>query len=83
MLPKPRFQPLETELVRFVKLNQELIGVEVSEIQSEAINAQERGSDSDGRPLVSVDKGMILGKALEQGGSLFDDVPVIAALGSG
>jgi hypothetical protein len=80
VLPKPRFQPLPAELVALVKLHQETIGFEVIEIQPEAVNTQERGSDTDGRSLVSIDKGMILRKALQQRSRLFDDVPVIAAL---
>lgn len=52
----------------------------IVEIQSEAVNTQEPGRDSDGRSLVSIDKGMILRKALEQRGGLFDDVALIAAL---
>jgi len=83
VLSKPRFQALPAELVAFVKLNQEVIGLEVVEIQSEAVNAQERSGHSNCGALVSIDKGVILGKALKQSGSLFDDGPVIAALRPG
>ena len=83
MLPKPRFQPVPAKLIGFIKLNQEVISIEVIEMESEAINAQERGSNSDRRSFVSIDKGMILGKAFQQSGSLLDDVPVIAALRPG
>ena len=83
VLPKPRFQVLKPELAAFVELRQELIGLEVVEIQSKAINAQERGGHSNRGALVSIDKGVVLGKAFEQGSRLFDDVPVIAALRSG
>ena len=65
VLPKPRFQALQAELVAFVKLNQELIGLEIIEIQSEAVNAQERSGHSNRGALVSIDKGVILGKALK------------------
>ena len=78
--PKPGFQPLPAELVGFVKLYQELIGLKVIKIQPEAVNAQERGSDGDGRSLVAIHKRMILRKALKQCGRLLDNVLVIAAL---
>ncbi len=80
VLSKPRFQPLPAELVAFVKLHQELIGLEIVELQPESVYAQESGSDRDGRSLVSIDEGMILRKALQQCSRLLDDVPVIAAL---
>ena len=83
MLPKPRFQVLKPELAAFVELDQELIGLEVVEIQSKAINAKERGGHSNRGALVPIDKGVVLGKAFEQGSRLFDDVAVIAALRSG
>jgi len=83
VLPKPRFQVLKAELAGFVELHQELIGLEVVKIQSEAVNAQERSGHSNRGAFVSIDKGVVLGKAFEQGSRLFDDVPVIAALRSG
>jgi len=83
VLPKPRFQVLKLELAGFVELDQELIGLEVVEIQSEAVNTQERSGHRNRGALVSVHKGMVLGKAFEQGSRLFDDVPVMAALRSG
>ena len=83
VLPKPRFQALQAELVAFVKLNQKLVGLEVVEIQSEAVNAQEGGGHHNCGALVSIDKGVILGKALKQSSGLFDDVPERAALRSG
>ncbi len=83
VLPKPRFQVLEPKLAGFVELHKELIGLEVVEIQSEAVNTQERTGHSNRGALVPIDKGVVLGKAFEQGSRLFDDVAVIAALRSG
>jgi hypothetical protein len=56
---KPWFQPLPAELVAFVKLIQELIGIEVVEIKPKPIDAQERGSNCNGCSLVSINKGVV------------------------
>jgi len=83
VLAKPGFQALETELVGFVKVGQELIRFEVIEFQTEAVDVQEGGGDGNGRSLVSIDERVILGEAFEQGSRLLDDVPVVATLRPG
>ncbi len=77
MLTEPRFQAFEAELLAFVKLPQELPGLKVIEFETQAVHAQERGGSRDGCALVAIDEGAILGKAFEQGRSLFDDVLVV------
>ena len=83
VLAQPRLQALKPELVRFVKPDQELISLKVIEFQPKSVDPQEGGSDGKGRALVSINKRVVLGKALKKRGRLFDDVLVISALRPG
>ncbi len=82
VLPQPGFEAGELKSFAFIEAKQELVGLQVIEFQSKTVHAQERARDGNSRPLIPIDKRMILRKALKQRGSLFDDVPVISTLGT-
>jgi hypothetical protein len=83
VLAEPGFQALEPELVVLVKLHEETMGLKIIEFETEAVDAQEGSGDGDGCPFVAVNERMILGKALEQSRSLFNDVAIVATLRPG
>ena len=83
MPAEPGFEALEAKLLILVELHQEVISFEVIEFNPKAVHAQEGHGDRKGRALVAIDKGVILGKALQEGGGLFYDVSVITALRAG
>jgi len=76
------FELVKTELVAVVELDQELICLDIFDFQPEAVHAQEHGGDGNSCSFVPIDERVVLGKALEQGGRLLDDVPIVSALGS-
>jgi hypothetical protein len=61
---QPGFQQLKSELIAFVELHQEVIGLRVVKFESPAIDTQKSRRNGDGGALVSIDEGVVLGKAL-------------------
>jgi len=78
--PNPWLQSMKVKLAAFVELHQELEGVQIVEVEAEAVNTQESSGNRDGGPLVSVNKWVVLREAFQQGRGFFDDIAVIAAL---
>ena len=83
VVAQPRHEPVEVEVIGFIKTHQKTIGVQIFELKPVSVDAEKCRRNSNGGSLIAVDKRMILGEALQQGRRFFDEVLIITRPGAG
>jgi len=81
VIAQPRDKFVEAKLVRFVKRGDEGAGLRSVRRKTRAIDCEKSIGSREGRPLVPIDKRMVLREAFPQRGGFLDQVRIIPVCG--
>ena len=82
-MPKPGIEFAKSHAPGLVEVQQKCEGSGVVKLQPVAVDPQKRRRNCDSHALVAVDKRVILRQTFPQGGTFFDEVPVVSDLRTG
>src|SRR5712692_1685116 len=77
---QPGNEFVESELVGPVKVGHKKVGLFGVRREVQAVDGKKRIRGGESRPLVAIDKGLILSQALPKRGGFLDEIGVIASL---